>query len=139
MIGTSSTKPTAKNTGSPSTKLTNMSVQWIRFFGENRIHWTLMFVSFVLGLPVFFAVGLVLLVPIIFALAKETKKPLLFLGIPVAAGLAASHTLVPPHPGPMIAIATLSADVGKTILYGIIVGLPVAIIGGPIFGRFISS
>jgi GntP family gluconate:H+ symporter len=111
---------------------------FVRFFGEHRIHWTLVFVSFVVGLPVFFAVGLVLLVPIIFALAKETKRPLLFLGIPVAAGLAASHTLVPPHPGPMIAIATLGADVGKTILYAVVVGLPVAIIGGPIFGRFIS-
>jgi gluconate:H+ symporter, GntP family len=111
---------------------------FVRFFGESRVHWTLVVVSFVVGLPVFFAVGLVLLVPIIFALARETKRPLLFLGIPVAAGLAASHTLVAPHPGPMIAIATLGADVGKTILYGVLVGLPVAILGGPIFGRFIS-
>lgn len=112
---------------------------FIRAFGEKRIHWTLMLVSFIVGLPVFFAVGLVLLVPIIFALAKQTKSPLLFLGIPVAAGLSASHSLVPPHPGPMIAIATLGADVGKTILYGIMVGLPAAMIGGPIFGRFISK
>ena len=110
-------------------------VQW---FGQSRIHWTLVFVSFIIGLPVFFAVGLVLLVPILFALAKETKSPLLLLGIPVAAGLSASHTLVPPHPGPMIAIATLHADVGKTILYGIIVGVPAAILAGPIFGSFIS-
>ena len=112
---------------------------FIRFFGENRIHWTLVLVSFVVGLPVFFAVGLVLLVPILFALAKETKRPLLFLGIPVVAGLSASHTLVPPHPGPMVAIATLGGDVGKTILYGVLAGLPVAIIGGPLFGSFISK
>ena len=112
---------------------------FIRFFGERRIHWTLMLVSFVIGLPVFFAVGLVLLVPIIYALAKETRSPLLFLGIPVAAGLSASHSLVPPHPGPMVAIATLGGDVGKTILYGILVGLPAAIIAGPIFGQFIAK
>ncbi|HKQ39977.1 MAG TPA: gluconate:H+ symporter [Verrucomicrobiae bacterium] len=112
---------------------------FVRWFGESRIHWTLVFVSFVIGLPVFFAVGLVLLVPILFALAKETKRPLLLLGIPVAAGLSASHTLVPPHPGPMIAIATLNADVGKTILYGIMVGVPAAILAGPVFGLFISK
>jgi gluconate:H+ symporter, GntP family len=111
---------------------------FVKWFGQSRVHWTLVFVSFVIGLPVFFAVGLVLLVPIIFALTKETKSPLLFLGIPVAAGLSASHTLVPPHPGPMIAIATLNADVGKTILYGILVGVPAAILAGPIFGSFIS-
>jgi gluconate:H+ symporter, GntP family len=111
---------------------------FIRFFGESRIHWTLVLVSFVVGLPVFFAVGLVLLVPIIFALAKETKRPLLFLGIPVAAGLAASHTLVPPHPGPMTAIATLGGDMGKTIFYSILVGIPAALIGGPLFGKFIA-
>ena len=112
---------------------------FIQWFGQNRIHWTLMFVSFVIGLPVFFAVGLVLLVPILFALSKETKRPLLFLGIPIVAGLSVSHTLVPPHPGPMAAIATLGGDVGKTILYAIVVGLPAAIIGGPLFGSLISS
>src|SRR5688572_29350274 len=112
---------------------------FIRALGQRRIHWTLMLVEFVVGLPVFFAVGLVLLVPIIFALAKQTKSPLLLLGVPVAAALSASHGLVPPQPRPMIAIATLGAHVGKTIFYGIIVGLPAAIIAGPIFGRFISK
>lgn len=112
---------------------------FIRAFGQQRLAWTLTLVSFIVGLPVFFAVGLVLLVPILFALARETKSPLLFLGIPVVAGLAASHSLVPPHPGPMIAIGTLGADVGKTIFYAVIVALPAAFIGGPIFGRFISK
>lgn len=112
---------------------------FIRALGEKRLPWTLTLVSFIVGLPVFFAVGLVLLVPILFALAKETKSPLLYLGIPVVAGLSASHSLVPPHPGPMIAIATLGADVGKTILYAVVVALPAAFIGGPIFGRFISK
>lgn len=112
---------------------------FIGWFGQGRVHWTLVFVSFVVGLPVFFAVGLVLLVPVLFALARETKSPLLLLGIPVAAGLSISHTLLPPHPGAMLALATLGGDVGKTILYGTIVGVPAAIIGGPIFGRYISK
>jgi len=108
-------------------------------FGEKRIHWTLVFVGFVVGLPVFFAVGLVLLVPVIYALARETKAPLLLIGLSVAAGLGVSHNLLPPHPGAMLALATLGGDVGKTILYGTLVGLPAAIVGGPVFGRFISK
>jgi len=84
------------------------------------------------------AVEFALLVPILFTLARETRLPLLYLGIPVVAGLSASHGLVPPHPGPVAAIAVLDADIGKTILYSLIVGLPAAILAGPLFGAFIS-
>jgi len=107
-------------------------------FGEKRIHWTLMIVAFAVGLPVFFGVGLVLLVPILFNLARETKAPLLSLAIPVMAGLSVSHGLVPPHPGPMVAIERLGADVGKTIFYAILVGVPTAAIAGPVLGKFIG-
>lgn len=112
---------------------------FIRALGTNRLHWTLMIVGFVVGLPVFFGVGVVLLMPILAALLRDTKKPLLFLGIPMVAGLSTSHGLVPPHPGPMLGIELLKADVGKTILYGIIIGIPTAIVAGPIFGKFISK
>ena len=71
----------------------------------------------------------------IYALARETKAPLLLIGLSVAAGLGVSHNLLPPHPGAMLALATLGGDVGKTILYGTLVGLPAAIVGGPVFGR----
>ena len=111
----------------------------VRAFGTERLHWALMFVGFVAGLPVFFAVGLVLLMPILAALVRDTKRPLLSLGIPLVAGLSVSHGLVPPHPGPMLGIEQLSADVGKTIFYGIIIGIPTAIVAGPIFGKFISK
>ena len=110
----------------------------IRLLGEKRIHWTLALIAFVVGLPVFFGVGLVLLIPIVFTLARETKKPLLLLGVPVMAGLSVAHGLVPPHPGPMIAIEKLGADVGKTIFYAILVGLPTALLAGPIFGKFVA-
>ena len=96
-------------------------------------------VAFVVGVPVFFSVGLVLLIPIIFTIARETKSPLLYLGIPLCAGLSVAHGLVPPHPGPMVAIEKLGADVGKTILYSILIGLPTAVVAGPLFGKFISS
>jgi GntP family gluconate:H+ symporter len=112
---------------------------FIRLLGPGRLHWTMMLVAFIVGMPVFFGVGLVLLMPVLLTLIRDTRGPLLFLGIPMAAGLAVSHGLVPPHPGPMVAIGTLHADVGKTILFSIAIGLPVAILAGPLFGRFIAS
>lgn len=112
---------------------------FVRALGTHRLHWTLMAVGFVVGLPVFFGVGLVLLMPILAALVRDTKRSLLFLGIPLVAGLSVSHGLVPPHPGPMLGIEQLHADVGKTVFYGVLIGLPTAIIAGPIFGKFISQ
>jgi gluconate:H+ symporter, GntP family len=112
---------------------------FVRGLGTKRLHWTLMAVGFVVGLPVFFGVGLVLLMPLLAALVRDTRKPLLFLGVPLVAGLSVSHGLVPPHPGPMLCIEQLGADVGKTILYGIIIGVPTAIVAGPLFGAWISQ
>ncbi len=109
----------------------------IKLFGEKRLPWTMMLVAFIVGIPVFFGVGLVLLVPILFSVAKESKTPFLLLAIPIAAGLSVVHGLVPPHPGPMAAIGLLKADTGKTIFYSLIIGLPLAAVGGPIFAKFI--
>ena len=98
----------------------------IQALGEKNIHWTMMIIAFIVGIPVFFTVGLVLLIPIVFTIAKQTKTPLLYLGIPLVAGLSVVHGLVPPHPGPMVAIELFKADVGKTILYSILIGFPTA-------------
>jgi GntP family gluconate:H+ symporter len=116
-----------------------VAATFIRLLGPSRLHWTMMLVAFIVGMPVFFGVGLVLLMPVLLTLVRETRKPLLLLGIPMVAGLAVSHGLVPPHPGPMVAIGTLKADVGKTILYSIVMGLPIAIVAGPFFGPFIAQ
>ncbi|PWW04908.1 gluconate permease GntT [Paenibacillus cellulosilyticus] len=107
-------------------------------FGEKRVHWAMMIVGFIVGIPVFFEVGVILLIPIVFIVARKTKMSLLQIGIPVLAGLSTVHGLVPPHPAPMIAIDAYQADLGKTILYSIIIGLPTAIIAGPLFGKFIG-
>src|ERR1051325_8196356 len=112
---------------------------FVRALGTKRLHWALMLVGFIAGLPVFFAVGLVLFTPIVATLVRDTKKPLLILGIPLVAGLSVSHGLVPPHPGPMVGIERLGANVGKTILYAILVGVPTAIVAGPLFGKWISA
>jgi GntP family gluconate:H+ symporter len=105
--------------------------------GERRLDWALMFSGFIIGLPVFFQVGLVLLAPVLFTAQRQTKTPLLRLGLPLVAGLSAAHGLVPPHPGPLAAIERLGADPGRTLLYSLIVGLPVAILAGPLYARYI--
>ena len=111
----------------------------IRALGERRLHWTMAIVAFIVGIPVFFSVGFVLLVPILFTIARETKASLLYLGIPMLAGLSAAHGLVPPHPGPMAAIGILKADVGKTIFYSLVIGFPTSLIVGPLLGKWIAG
>jgi GntP family gluconate:H+ symporter len=111
----------------------------IRKLGENRLPWTMLLVAFLVGIPVWFSVGLVLLVPILFTVARKSGKPLLLLGIPLAAGLSVTHGLVPPHPGPMVAIGALNADVGRTILYSLLIGLPTAAIAGPLCARWLAA
>lgn len=111
----------------------------INAFGEKNVHWAMMFVAFIVGIPVFFQVGFVLLLPLVFTIAKETGISLLKIGIPLIAGLSVVHGLVPPHPAAMAAVGIFKADVGKTILYSLIVGLPTAALAGPIFASFISK
>ncbi len=108
-------------------------------FGEQRVHWAMMLVGFIVGIPVFFEVGVILLIPIVFTVAKKTRMSLLQIGIPILAGLSTVHGLVPPHPAPMIAIDAYGADLGRTILYSLLVGLPVAIIAGPLFGKYVGK
>jgi gluconate:H+ symporter, GntP family len=109
----------------------------IRVMGERRLDWAMMLSGFIIGLPVFFQVGLVLLAPVLFTLVQQTGVPLLRLGLPLVAGLSTAHGLVPPHPGPVAAMALLHADPGRTLLYSLIVGFPTAVIAGPLFTRFI--
>lgn len=108
----------------------------VRRMGDQRLDWAMMLSGFIIGLPVFFQVGLVLLAPVMYTLNRQTRTPLLALGLPLVAGLSTAHGLVPPHPGPLAAIERMGADPGLTLLYSLIVGLPVAILSGPIFARF---
>jgi len=110
----------------------------IRIFGEDRIEWAMVVVGFIVGLPVFFEVGFVLLVPIAFNVARRTGKSLILVGLPMVAGLSVVHGLVPPHPAAMLAVTTYNADIGRTILYALLVGIPTAIVAGPLYSRFIA-
>ncbi|MDB4884189.1 MAG: permease DsdX [Gemmatimonadetes bacterium] len=110
----------------------------IAAFGEKRVHWAMATIAFLVGLPVFFEVGFVLLVPIAFTVAKRTGTSMVFVGIPMVAGLSVVHGLVPPHPAALVAVTAYNADIGRTILYALIVGLPTAALAGPIFGKLVA-
>jgi GntP family gluconate:H+ symporter len=101
--------------------------------------WAMAGVAALIGLPLFFEVGVVLLVPIVLLVARRTDVGLLRLGIPALAGLSVLHGLVPPHPGPLVAISSLNADLGLTLLLGLVCAIPTVIIAGPVFGNFIAK
>lgn len=97
--------------------------------------WAMALVAALIGLPMFFEIGLVMLIPVVLLAAKRTGKPLMLLGIPALAGLSVLHGLVPPHPGPLAAAGALNANVGVTLAFGLLVGIPTLVIAGPLFGK----
>jgi len=107
-------------------------------FGTRHVHWAMMLVAFCIGLPIFFEVGFVLLVPIVFNVARRTGVPLLLVGLPMVAGLSVVHGLVPPHPAAMLAVKAYGADVGRTVSFALLVGLPTAALAGPVFAKFVA-
>jgi Gnt-I system low-affinity gluconate transporter len=111
----------------------------IRRFGKDKAHWSLVMAGFLIAIPVYFDVGFIILVPVVYALAKDTKRSTLFYAIPLLAGLAVTHTFVPPTPGPVAVADMLGADLGWVILIGSLIGLPIAILAGPVFGSYISK
>ncbi len=117
---------------------TRIATTLITLFGEKRVHWAIMFVAFIVGIPVFFQVGFVLLIPLVFTIARRSGLSLVKIGIPLVAGLSVVHGLVPPHPAAMLAVGAYQADVGRTIVYAILVGLPTASLAGPIFASWIA-
>ncbi|MBZ5594406.1 MAG: GntP family permease [Acidobacteriia bacterium] len=108
-------------------------------FGRERAVWALLVAAYLVGLPIFFEVGFIILAPLVWSLARESKRSLLFYGMPVAAALSATHSLVPPHPAPVAAAQLLGADLGRIILYGIAVSLPMAVVGGVVYGGWIAK
>ncbi len=115
-----------------------MALTLVRRFGEKRAPWALMLAGFIIAIPVFFDVGFIILVPVLYALAAKSGRSLLYYGIPLLAGLAVTHSFVPPTPGPVAVAEIVGADLGWVILLGIVTGLPTAIVAGPLFGGYIS-
>lgn len=108
-------------------------------FGKDKASWAMMITGFLVAIPVFFDVGLIIIVPIVYSLARDSKRSVLYYGIPLLAGLAVTHSFVPPTPGPVAVAEIINAQLGYVILFGVILGLPVAILAGPVFGKYISE
>jgi GntP family gluconate:H+ symporter len=100
--------------------------------------WTMALIGGLIGLPMFFEVGLVLLIPVIILVARRSGLSLIRIAIPALAGLSVMHGLVPPHPGPLVAVTTLDANLGLTLAIGVLIAIPTVIIAGPIFSKFAS-
>ncbi len=111
----------------------------LKKFGDAKASWAMMITGFLVAIPIFLDVGFIILVPIIYALARDSKKSLLYYGIPLLAGLAVTHSFVPPTPGPVAVADIIQVPLGWVIFWGIIIGFPVAVIAGPIWGNYISK
>jgi Gnt-I system low-affinity gluconate transporter len=108
-------------------------------FGKERASWALMLSGFIIAIPIFFDVGFIILIPVVYSLSRDAGKSVLYYGLSLLAGLAVAHTLVPPTPGPMAVAQILNADIGWVVLFGILVGLPAAALAGPVFGKYIAK
>lgn len=111
----------------------------VNVFGEKYITWAMMLTGFIVGIPLFYNVGFVLLVPLIFSIVYQLKLPAVYVGIPMLAALSVTHGLLPPHPSPAALVNQLQADMGKTLIYGLIIALPTIILAGPLFASTLKK
>lgn len=110
----------------------------IRSFGEKNIQWAVLLTGFLIGIPLYYNAGFVILVPLVFSIARRTTLPLLYIAIPMAASLSTTHCFLPPHPSPVFLVNAFNADMGQTLIYGFIIAIPVVIIAGVGLGRFLK-
>ena len=116
-----------------------ISTTLINAFGMKNIQWALLLTGFLVGLPLYYNAGFIILVPLVFSVAKETRLPLLYLVLPMAASLSTAHCFLPPHPSPVILVNAFNADLGKTLIYGIIIAIPAMIVAGPLLGSLLRN
>jgi GntP family gluconate:H+ symporter len=113
-----------------------LAVRFNQFFGPQRAVWCISVLAVVVGLTTWFAVGLLLLLPVLVTLTRESGRPFLLLAIPLVSFLSVMHGLTPPHPGPVVAVDKLGADTGRVLLWGFAIGLPAGVLAGPLFARW---
>jgi Gnt-I system high-affinity gluconate transporter len=107
----------------------------VRRFGTRNVQWAVVLTGFIVGIPMFYTVGFVILVPLVFTMAASTRLPLLYVGVPMLASLSVTHGYLPPHPAPTAISEIFQADLGKTLLYGILIAIPAIIVAGPLLSR----
>jgi Gnt-I system high-affinity gluconate transporter len=108
----------------------------MEIFGQKNAPWAIALTGFIVGIPLFFNVGFVLLVPLVFAVTYQYRIPAMTVGIPMLAALSVTHGLLPPHPAPVALVAQFEANMGLTLIYGLVLSIPMIIIAGPLLGRF---
>ncbi|AXY75377.1 gluconate transporter [Paraflavitalea soli] len=110
----------------------------IRAFGPKHIQWAVLLTGFLMGIPLYYNAGFVILVPLVVALTRKTGLPLLYIVIPMAASLSTTHCFLPPHPGPVVLVKAFHANMGLVLMYGIILAIPAVIVAGPLLGRLLQ-
>ncbi|MBJ3815370.1 gluconate transporter [Shimwellia pseudoproteus] len=108
-------------------------------FGRKHIQWAVVLTGFTVGFALFYEVGFVLLLPLVFTIAASARIPLLYVGVPMAAALSVTHGFLPPHPGPTAIATIFHADMGKTLLYGTVMAIPTVILAGPVYARCLKG
>lgn len=111
----------------------------IRTFGIRNIQWAVLMTGFLMGIPLYYNAGFVILVPLVVALTRKTGLPLLYIVIPMAASLSTTHCFLPPHPGPVVLVKAFNANMGEVLLYGILLAIPAVIVAGPLLGRVLKN
>ncbi len=111
----------------------------MKIFGVKYIQWALMATGFIVGIPLFYNVGFVLMIPLIFSVVYQYKLPAVYIGLPMLASLSVTHGFLPPHPAPTALVAQFGANMGLTLLYGLVVAIPAIVIAGPIFAKTVKG
>jgi len=111
----------------------------IEIFPNRYIHWAVVLTGFIVGIPMFYSVGFVVLLPLVFTVAARTKLPLVYIGLPMLAALSVTHGYLPPHPAPTALVNDFGADLGRTLLLGLLVAIPAIILGGPVFASTLKK
>ena len=111
----------------------------MRAFGERYLMWALVLTAFIVGIPLFFDVSFVLMVPLIIAISRRYNIPVVYIGLPMVAALSVTHGYLPPHPAPTALVKAYNADIGITLLYGLCVAIPAVIVGGPLFAKTLKK
>lgn len=112
---------------------------FVKIFGPKKLPWAMFIAGFIIGIPVFFEVGILIVLPLVISIYKTTKQNILLIALPVIAGLSIVHGLVPPHPGALAAISIFEADLGMVLLYSLIIAIPAGILGGPVFAKWVHK
>ena len=115
-----------------------ISTTLINGFGQKNIQWAVLLTGFLIGIPLYYNAGFIILVPLVFSIANKAKLPLLYVAIPMAASLSTTHCFLPPHPSPVFLVNAFNADMGKTLIYGLLITIPVVIVAGPFLGRLLQ-